>query len=141
MNGSKFLIFAASTRTGSYHRKLAGVLADELRAAGADVLQVDLRDYPMPLYDGDSEAAQGVPEAARRLKELLRERDALVVASPEYNGSYSALLKNTIDWVSRPAPGEPPLSVFAESWPASPEHRPVREAAGADCATFANCSR
>jgi len=66
----------------------------------------------MPLYDGDSEAAQGVPDNAVRFKELLRAHDALVVASPEYNGSFSALVKNTIDWISRPAPGEPPLVVF-----------------------------
>jgi len=66
----------------------------------------------MPLYDGDAEAAQGVPENARRFKELVRSHDALVIASPEYNGSFSALVKNTIDWISRPAAGEPPLAVF-----------------------------
>ena len=110
--GLKALIFAASTRTGSFNRKLAEVTAEQLRAAGTDVLLADLRDFPMPLYDGDSEAAQGVPESAKRLKELLRERDMLVVVSPEYNGSFSALLKNTIDWISRPLAGEPPLAVF-----------------------------
>ena len=108
----KILVFAGSTRTGSLHRKLAALAAAELSRAGMDVTLADLRDYPMPLYDGDSEASQGVPENAARFKELVRAHDALVVASPEYNGSFSALLKNTIDWISRPAPGEGPLAVF-----------------------------
>jgi len=108
----KILVFAGSTRTGSLHRKLAALAADELRRAGVDVTLADLREYPMPLYDGDAEAAQGVPENARRFKELVRSHDALVIASPEYNGSFSALVKNTIDWISRPAAGEPPLAVF-----------------------------
>jgi NAD(P)H-dependent FMN reductase len=109
---AKVLVFAGSTRTGSFNGKLAHQAAGELRRAGMSVTLADLRDYPMPLYDGDSEAAQGMPENARRFKELVRGHDALVIASPEYNGSFSALLKNTIDWISRPAPGEPPLAVF-----------------------------
>jgi NAD(P)H-dependent FMN reductase len=72
----------------------------------------DLRDYPMPLYDGDSEASLGVPENARRFQELVRGHDVLLTASPEYNGSFSALVKNTIDWISRTAPGEPMRAVF-----------------------------
>jgi NAD(P)H-dependent FMN reductase len=108
----RILVFAGSTRTGSFNRKLATLAAVELRSAGMDVTLADLREYPMPLYDGDSEAALGVPDNARRFKELVREHDALVVASPEYNGSFSALVKNTIDWISRPAEGEPPLAVF-----------------------------
>ena len=109
---SKVLVFAASTRTGSLNRKLAGLAALELRQAGLDVTLADLAGFPMPLYDGDTEAAQGLPENARRFKELVRGHDALVIASPEYNGSFSALLKNTIDWISRPASGEPMLAVF-----------------------------
>ena len=109
---SRVLVFAGSTRTGSFNEKLAALAAGELRNAGLEVTLAHLRDYPMPLYDGDAEAAQGVPESARRFKELVREHDALVVASPEYNGSFPALLKNAIDWISRPAPGEPPLAVF-----------------------------
>jgi chromate reductase, NAD(P)H dehydrogenase (quinone) len=108
----KVLVFAGSTRTGSLHGKLAALAAGELRGAGVDVTLANLRDYPMPLYDGDLEAASGVPESAHRFKELVRGHDALVIASPEYNGSFSALVKNTIDWISRPAPGEPMLAVF-----------------------------
>jgi NAD(P)H-dependent FMN reductase len=112
IHDTKVLVFAGSTRTGSLHRKLAELAAGELRQAGFTATLADLRDYPMPLYDGDAEIAQGMPENARRFKELVRAHDALAIASPEYNGSFSALLKNTIDWISRPAPGEPPLAVF-----------------------------
>jgi chromate reductase len=108
----RVLVLAGSTRTGSFNRKLAAVAAGELRSAGMEATLADLRDYAMPLYEGDAEAAQGVPDNARRLKEELRGHDALVVASPEYNGSFPALVKNIIDWLSRPAAGEPPLAVF-----------------------------
>ena len=108
----KILVFAGSTRKESLNRKLAKLAAAELRTAGLHVTFADLADYPMPLYDGDTESAQGLPENARYFKELARTHDALVIASPEYNGSFSALLKNTIDWISRPAPGEPMLAVF-----------------------------
>jgi chromate reductase, NAD(P)H dehydrogenase (quinone) len=66
----------------------------------------------MPFYDGDLETAGGLPAPAKAFKELLRAHDALVIASPEYNGSFPALLKNAIDWASRPEPGEPHLAVF-----------------------------
>jgi NAD(P)H-dependent FMN reductase len=108
----KILVLAGSTRTGSLNRKLAHLVAGALRNTGMPVTLADMRDYPMPLYDGDTEAAQGVPGNVLRFKELVRGHDALVIASPEHNGSFSALLKNTIDWISRPSPGEPPLAVF-----------------------------
>ncbi len=108
----KILIFAGSTRNGSLHRRLAMEAAERLEAAGADATFADLRDYPMPLYDGDLEAAQGLPPAAKAFKELVRRHDAIVIASPEYNGSFTALLKNTIDWISRPEAGEPTLAVL-----------------------------
>ena len=108
----KVLVFAASTRSGSFNRKLAELAAANLRAAGMEVTLADLRDYPMPLYDADTEAAHGLPERAKAFKELALRHDAFVIASPEYNGSFSALLKNTIDWISRPEPGEPPLAAF-----------------------------
>jgi len=77
-----------------------------------EVTFADLADFPMPLYDGDLEAAQGVPLNARQFKELARRHDAWVIASPEYNGSFPALLKNVIDWISRPEAGEAPGAVF-----------------------------
>src|SRR5438552_11682893 len=108
----KILTFAGSIRHGSLHRNLAIEAAEALRAAGAEATFADLADYPMPLYDGDIEAAQGLPPAAKAFKELLRQHDALAIASPEYNGSFTALLKNAIDWISRPEAGEPALAVF-----------------------------
>ena len=109
----KALVFAGSVRTDSLHRKLARAAAEELRGRGIEVTFADLSDYPMPLYDGDLEASAGLPPAAVAFRKLLAEHDLLVIASPEYNGSFSALLKNTIDWTSRPAgPGERPTALY-----------------------------
>jgi NAD(P)H-dependent FMN reductase len=66
----------------------------------------------MPLYDGDLEAAQGPPENATTLYELMKAHQGLLLACPEYNSSITGVLKNTIDWVSRPRDGEPPLAAF-----------------------------
>jgi len=109
---SKVLVFAGSIRNNSLHRTLARHAAGVFRDAGLEVTLTDLRDYPMPLYDGDLEAGAGMPGPAKSFKELVRAHDALVIASPEYNGSFTALLKNAIDWASRPEAGEPPLAVF-----------------------------
>jgi len=109
---AKILAFAGSARAGSWNKKLVAVAANAARAAGGDVTLVDLRDFPMPIYDGDLEAASGLPEHAKRMKALFLAHDALLLACPEYNSSITALLKNTIDWVSRPAPGEASLACF-----------------------------
>ena len=108
----KILAFAGSTRSDSFNKRLAALAADRARAAGADVTLVDLRDFPMPLYDGDLEAGQGVPEKANELRALMASHDGLLLACPEYNGSITAVLKNAIDWVSRPVEGEPPMAAF-----------------------------
>jgi NAD(P)H-dependent FMN reductase len=112
MREPKILVFAGSVRSDSWNRKVAMAARNALAAAGADVTLADLRDYPMPMYDGDVEAEQGLPSPAKAFKELVRRHDVLVIASPEYNGSFPALLKNAIDWASRPEPGEPHLAVF-----------------------------
>jgi chromate reductase, NAD(P)H dehydrogenase (quinone) len=108
----KILVFAGSVRTGSFNAKLATLAAGELRTAGMDATLGNLRDYPMPMYNGDLEAAEGLPDGAKRFKELVRAHDVLVIVSPEYNASFPALLKNTVDWISRPTPGEPSLAVL-----------------------------
>src|SRR5215471_8777302 len=110
----RILVIAGSTRAASTNRLLAREAADSLREAGLDVTLADLRDFPMPLYDADLETQSGLPPAARALKELAREADAFAIASPEYNGSYPAVLKNAIDWISRPEPGDGPLQVFRD---------------------------
>src|SRR6476620_8790086 len=96
------LVFAGSTRKDSLHRKLAASAAAELRRRGFEVTLADLRDYPMPLYDGDLEASEGLPVSAVAFRKLLAGHELLVIASPEYNGSFPALVKNVIDWTSRP---------------------------------------
>jgi len=108
----RILAFAGSLRSGSYNRKILLVAADGARAAGADVTRIDLGDFPLPVYDADLESAKGLPESATRLKALFDAADGLLLACPEYNAGIPGTLKNALDWVSRPAPGETPLRAF-----------------------------
>ncbi|GAB4041912.1 MAG: NAD(P)H-dependent oxidoreductase [Rubrivivax sp.] len=100
------LVFAGSTRAGSWNRKIARVCAAMAREAGAEVTHIELADYDLPLYNADLEA-RGTPEASLRLKALFHAHDAFIVCSPEYNAGLPALTKNTLDWVSSPVPGHP----------------------------------
>lgn len=97
----KILSFAGSLRTGSFNRKLLGVALESLQGK-ADVDRLDLKEVTMPLYDGDLEARDGLPEGALRLKGRIAAADALLIATPEYNNSVPGTLKNAIDWASRP---------------------------------------
>ncbi|HZN58809.1 MAG TPA: NAD(P)H-dependent oxidoreductase [Planctomycetota bacterium] len=108
----KILAFAGSTREGSYNKQLLKLAAAAASKAGGDVQVIDLRDFPLPIYDGDLESREGLPENARKLKQLFISHQAILISSPEYNSSVSGVLKNAIDWVSRPAPGEAPLAGF-----------------------------
>jgi len=109
----KILAFAGSTRTESFNKKLIKIAAQGARSAGAEVSLIDLRDYPMPLYDGDLETKDGLPENAKKFKQLLLANDGLLISSPEYNSSFSGVLKNAIDWASRrEKDDEPPLVCF-----------------------------
>ncbi len=110
----KILAFAGSTREASFNKRLVRVAAEGARAAGAEVTVIDLRDFPLPLYDGDLEAESGLPDNAQRLKALFLEHQGLLISSPEYNGGMSAVLKNTIDWASRSAPGEGGLAAYKD---------------------------
>ena len=112
MTPPQVLVFAGSLRADSLHRKLARAALAPLRDAGGSPRYVELRDYPMPLYDGDLEVAEGMPDSVRQLREVIQNADALAIASPEYNGSFSPLVKNVVDWLSRPVPGERPLAVY-----------------------------
>jgi chromate reductase, NAD(P)H dehydrogenase (quinone) len=109
----KILAFAGSTRKESFNKKLVKIAADAARAAGAQVTYLDLRDIPMPLYDGDLETEQGIPENGMKFKGLLLAHDGFLISAPEYNSSISGVLKNSIDWASRPVPNEQPLACFA----------------------------
>ncbi len=99
----KILALAGSLRAQSHNKRLLGVAVEGARAAGADVNTIDLRDYPLPILDEDLEARDGLPPNARRLKDLFLASHALLIACPEYNSSITPVLKNVIDWVSRPA--------------------------------------
>lgn len=111
-NPPKILAFAGSTRTASFNHKLVEVAARGAEAAGASVTVIRLSDYTMPLYDGDWEEQNGIPEPAKKLKSLMFSHQGLLIACPEYNSSITGVLKNSIDWVSRIEEGEKPLQAF-----------------------------
>ena len=108
----RILAFAGSLRRDSFNKKLVPIAAKGAREAGAEVALIALKDFPLPLFDQDLEAEQGMPENGKKLKRLFIDHDGLLIAAPEYNSSITAVLKNAIDWVSRPAPGEPSLVAF-----------------------------
>lgn len=112
MTKPKILAFAGSTRTDSFNKKLVKIAATGAMEGGADVTVIDLRDFAMPLYDGDLEQQQGLPSNAKKLKDLMLSHQGLLISAPEYNSSISGVLKNTIDWVSRPSAGEESLACF-----------------------------
>lgn len=99
----KILAFAGSLRKDSLNKKLLKIAVKGAEEAGAKVTAVDLKDYPMPLYDQEIEDSQGLPENALRIKKLMEENDGFLFICPEYNSSMSAVFKNVIDWASRKA--------------------------------------
>lgn len=123
MTGPHILIFSGSIRTGSKNVRLAELLAAALPDYGGVPQLVSLRDFEMPIYNGDIEAQSGAPEAAWRLAELMSDHDGIIIVSPEYNASIPPLLKNTLDWVSRVRP--------AQGVNLAPFRRPVFALAGA----------
>lgn len=109
---ARILAFAGSLRAGSFNKMLLRTAVRAAEAEGASVTTIDLADYAMPIYDGDYEAEHGLPENAGKLKSVFMEHNGLLIASPEYNSSITAALKNTIDWVSR-KDGAADLSCYA----------------------------
>ncbi|HXI06617.1 MAG: NADPH-dependent FMN reductase [Bradyrhizobium sp.] len=101
MAALKILVIPGSLRTGSLNAKLAATVAHELAMAGADVTRISLADFPLPIYDGDLQAKSGVPKNAVNLKRMMGLHQGVLIVTPEYNASVPALVKNTIDWVSR----------------------------------------
>jgi len=102
---TSLLVFAGSTRKASFNRKLAFNAAEMARASGAKVTHLELADLDIPMYDADLEA-RGTPADVLKLKQIMFEHSAWIICSPEYNGSYTALLKNTIDWATSPIKGD-----------------------------------
>jgi chromate reductase, NAD(P)H dehydrogenase (quinone) len=112
MTTTKILAFAGSARKESFNKKLAKIAAEGAKNAGAEVTYLDFCDLPLPLYDEDLEASEGLPDNVRQLKALMKAHHGFVIACPEYNSSITPLLKNVIDWASRPATDESPLACF-----------------------------
>lgn len=100
----RILSFAGSLRADSFNKKLAREALRLAIEAGATGDVIDLKDYPMPPYDGDIETASGLPESVKTLSAKIAAADALMVATPEYNGSIPGVLKNVLDWLSRDKP-------------------------------------
>ncbi|RUO35476.1 hypothetical protein CWE13_11135 [Aliidiomarina shirensis] len=96
----KLLAFAGSLRAGSFNKQLIACVVKEAEKAGAEVTLLDLNDFPLPIYNGDIEE-EGMPAKVRELQGILARHDGLLISTPEYNGAVPALVKNTLDWLTR----------------------------------------
>ncbi|CAH1657493.1 NAD(P)H-dependent oxidoreductase [Hyphomicrobiales bacterium] len=112
LSGKTILAISGSTRRDSWNTRLLGIMAAELGQRGLAISEHSFREQPLPLYDPDAEAETGVPEGVIRLRRLISKSDGLLVACPEYNGSVTPVLKNALDWASRPVGGEAGLAPF-----------------------------
>ena len=112
MTKPKILAFAGSTRSDSFNKKLVKIAVNGAINVGVEATFIDLRDFPMPLYDGDLEQREGLSANTRKLKDLMLAHQGFLISSPEYNSSISGVLKNTIDWTSRQTEGESPLACY-----------------------------
>src|ERR1700674_6060093 len=101
MPAMKILVIPGSLRTGSLNVRLAAAAAHEIAQAGAEVTRISLGDFPLPIYDGDLQAKSGMPKHAVNLKRMIGAHHGVLIVTPEYNSSVPALLKNTIDWITR----------------------------------------
>lgn len=108
----RVLAFAGSARSGSWNKMLLDIAVSGAKAAGADVTTLDVREYPLPLYDAELEQSLGLPANVQAIKALMLTHQGFLIASPEYNSAITPLLKNLIDWTSRPGPGETGLACY-----------------------------
>jgi cysteine synthase len=97
----RVLVFGASLREGSVNERLASLAAAVVEQKGGTVDRATMAEFACPSYDGDVEAAEGIPPGAQELHRRLNAADAFMISSPEYNTSMPGVLKNVIDWVSR----------------------------------------
>jgi len=114
MSAPRVLVLAGSLRRASLNKRLAKFAAKQVEEAGLSATYLDLKDYPLPVYDGDDEAEHGVPENARSLRQAFIDHEGLILVCPEYNGSISGALKNVIDWISRPDGDVPMTAAFRD---------------------------
>ena len=108
----KILALSGSPRKLSFNRRVLQTAMRGAEKAGAEVTLVDLRGLPMPIYSPDDEDLNGIEENALKFQKLLSEHDGFLIASPEYNGSLPGILKNAIDWASRPSETYPRSKIF-----------------------------
>lgn len=108
----KILAFAGSLRENSFNKRVVKTAIEGAKAAGAEVTYIDLRDYPMPIYNADEHEKFGFDENALAFQKLIGEHDGFLIASPEYNGSVPGGLKNAIDWASRKSENFGQIEVF-----------------------------
>lgn len=108
----KILAFSGSSRKGSHNTRLLVTASGAVKAAGADVTSVDLRALALPIYDADMESDHGMPQSVQLLRKQMLAHDGFLIASPEHNGSVTALLKNALDWCSRPHGGVDGLAAY-----------------------------
>jgi chromate reductase, NAD(P)H dehydrogenase (quinone) len=115
MAAPKILVVPGSLHSASHNGRLAALAAKEFALADADVTRISLVDYPLPLFDAEMTAEAAIPHNAVQLRRMLEAHQGVFMTSPEYSASVTPLLKNTIDWLSRPrARGEPAYEVFKD---------------------------
>ncbi|MDB5506864.1 MAG: NADPH:quinone oxidoreductase [Devosia sp.] len=105
------ITLCGSLRRGSYNETLRQYVSAELRSAGVSVEDLDLADYPMPIFNENLEA-EATPEAAGRLAQKFAAADIVLIVSPEYNSGVTPLMVNTISWLSRQKHGQFRHAVF-----------------------------
>lgn len=102
----KLVFFAGSSRRDSLNKQLAQAAANAAKSDEVETTFIDLADFDIPMFNADLEHDLGKPVDVIKLKAILGDCDGIFIASPEYNGSYTGLLKNTIDWMSRNIDGK-----------------------------------
>jgi len=112
----KILIVPGSNRGGSHNTRLAASAHKVFSTLDCEPTRISLRDYPMPIYDGDLEAKNGSPQNAIKLARLFQAHDGIMLVSPEYNASLPPLLKNTLDWMSLTAKDDKgPIAAYKDN--------------------------
>jgi len=108
------LAFSGSTREASANTKLLTYISLMAREQGANVKIINLKDFHLPFYDADYENTYGMPENGKKLRSLMMQSQVIFIASPQYNKSISAVLKNALDWLSRGEQGGPSRDAFKQ---------------------------
>jgi NAD(P)H-dependent FMN reductase len=97
----KIAAICGSLRRQSYNMIILKLVVEQLKSLGHEVNIIDINDFNVPLFSQDIEESTGMPESVKKMKMIVHNAEAILIASPEYNGSFSGVLKNAIDWISR----------------------------------------